>query len=125
MTSATGIISFFAIVLFFVGILHQRMELAVASSSIAVIVILSVFWLADSFYGGVFFACSLATLGLGFAVIRMPYERMSLHERVLFPKFVSSCAVSAEFKPQGNAIPLRIFLFFEIILLFVLPVHFH
>ena len=125
MTSATGIISFFAIVLFFVGILHQRMELAVASSSIAVIVILSVFWLADSFYGGVFFACSLAALGLGFAVIRMPYERMSLHERVLFPKFVSSCAVSAEFKPQGSVIPLRIFLFFEIILLFVLPVHFH
>ncbi len=43
MTSAIGIISFLAIVLFFSGILFRRMELTIVSSSVAVIAILYFF----------------------------------------------------------------------------------
>lgn len=125
MTSAIGIISFLAIVLFFSGILHRRMELTVVSSSVAVIAILYAFRLADSFYAGVIFACILAMLGLGAAVIRTLHERMTLHNQILFQKLDFFHSGSVMFKPQGSAIPLRIFLLFETILLFVLLVHFY
>ena len=124
MTSTIGIISLLAIVLFFVGIFHQRMELTVVSSSFAVIAILYAFWRADSFFVGVIFAYILVTLGLGAAVIRMLHERMSLNKKVLLQKLTSFHSRSVKSKPQGSAIPLRIFLFFAIILLFVMLVHF-
>lgn len=125
MTSTIGIVSLLAIVLFFAGIFHRRTGQTLVSSTVAVITILYVFWLADSLYVGVICVCILAALGFAAAVIQILRERMTPSERVLFPGFAVFYPGCVIFEPQVRAIPLRISLFIETTLLLGFLVHFY
>jgi len=85
MTVILGILSIFAIALFFTSVFHTKIEQTLAPAVFSVIAILYCFGLAGALYTGVICVYGFAAAGLVFSVARRLHKRLSFRELVLTP----------------------------------------
>lgn len=85
MTVVLGILSIFAIALFFTSVFQAKIEQTLAPAVFSVIAIFYCFGLAGALFTGVICVYSFAAAGLVFSVVRRLHKRLSFRELVLTP----------------------------------------